>query len=312
MKRALVIALGLLATVSCSRSGEVVKREALHRAEQYESQGKLDEAIIEWRQALAVDPTLVAARHALGRAYAAKHWYRDAEAELLAAQEISPRSSAISADLGRVLIELGAWPRARAQAERIQQSEPSSPAALSIRAAALLGEGNAEEVLASPAASPAQRGAALLALGRLSESERVYRELLAERPADSQALAGLGELNLRQRRYREAAVYFERADARRPGDPRTRVRLAAAWVRLGRLPDAIKALEEIHPRARSGGALIALGWCYLRAQRSREATALLAPLVARAPGWVDLRLLLGVSYLASGNPAAAVRHLEQA
>jgi tetratricopeptide (TPR) repeat protein len=312
MKRTLVIALGLLATVSCSQSSDAVKREALHRAEQYESQGKLDEAIIEWRQALAVDPTLVAARHALGRAYATKLWYRDAAAELVAAQEISPQSSAISGDLGRVLIGLGAWQRARAQAERIQQSEPSNPDALSIRGAALLGEGNAEELLASPAASPAQRGAALIALGRLGESERVYRELLAQRPADAQALAGLGELNLRRRRYGEAAAYFERADARRPGDPRIRVRLAAARVRLGRISDAIKTLEEIHPRARSGGTLIALGWCYLRAQRPRDAIALLAPLVEQAPRWVELRILLGAGYLASGNPAAAVSELEQA
>jgi tetratricopeptide (TPR) repeat protein len=312
MKRPLVIALSLLATVSCSPSSDVVKREALRRAELYESQGKLDEAIIEWRQALAVDPTLVVARHALGRAYAAKLWYRDAAAELLAAQEISPQPSTISADLGRVLIELGAWQRAYAQAERIQQSEPSNLDALSIRTAVLLGEGNAEALLASPAASPAQRGAALIALGRLSESEHVYRELLAERPADAQALAGLGELNLRRRRFGEAAAYFERADALRPGDPRIRVRLAAARVRLGRLHDAIKTLEEIHPRARSGGSLIALGWCYLRAQRSREAAALLAPLVEQAPRWVELRLLLGTSYLASGNPVAAVSELEQA
>ena len=104
MKRALVIGLGLLATVSCSQSPDAVKREALNRAEQYQSQGKLDEAIIEWRQALAVDPALVEARHALGRAYATKLWYRDATTELLAAQELAPQSVAISADLGRAQI----------------------------------------------------------------------------------------------------------------------------------------------------------------------------------------------------------------
>src|SRR5260370_625223 len=129
MKRALVIGLGLLATVSCSQSPDAVKREALNRAEQYQSQGKLDEAIIEWRQALAVDPALVEARHALGRAYATKLWYRDAATELLAAQELAPQSVAISADLGRMLVELGALKEARAQAERIQQSEPANPAA---------------------------------------------------------------------------------------------------------------------------------------------------------------------------------------
>ncbi len=313
MKRAFALGLGLLATVSCGQSPEAVKREALSRAEQYQKQGQIDEAIIEWRQALQVDPGLVAARHALGRAYAAKLWYRDAATELLGAQELSPESVAISADLGRVLVELGAWKRARAQAERIQSSEPSNQDALYIRAAALLGEGRAEELLLSSPDTPAElRANALLERGRLTEAEAVYRTLLVERPADARALAGLGEVSLRQRRYHEAVGFFERADVVRSGDPKIRIRLAAARVRLGQLPEAIKVLEGIHPRARSGGTLIALGWCYLRAHRPREAAQLLAPLVDQAPRWVELRFLLGTSLLASGHPAAAVSELEEA
>jgi len=312
MKRALVIGLGLLATVSCSQSPDALKREALNRAEQYQSQGKLDEAIIEWRQALAVDPALVEARHALGRAYATKLWYRDAATELLAAQELAPHSAAISADLGRALIELGAFRGARAQAERIQQSEPANPAARSILAAARLGEGAAEELLASPESDPTLRAGALLALRRLPEAERAYRQLVAERPTDASALAGLGQVVLRQRRDGEAAALLEKADALRPGDPRIRIHLSEARVRLGRLPEAIRTLEEIHPRARSSAAVVALGWCYLRARRAREATVLLAPLVEQSPRWVELRLLLGTSYLISGNAAAAVTELEQA
>ncbi len=298
MKRALVIGLGLLATVSCSQSPDAVKREALNRSEQYQSQGKLDEAIIEWRQALAVDPALVEARHALGRAYATKLWYRDATTELLAAQELAPQSVAISADLGRVLIELGAFKGARAQAERIQQSEPADPAARSILAAARLGEGAAEDILASPETEPMLRAGALLALRRLPEADRAYRQLVAERPTDASALAGLGEVVLRQRRDGEAA--------------RIRIHLSEARVHLGRLPEAVRTLEEIHPRARSSAAVVALGWCYLRAHRAREATVLLAPLVEQSPRWVELRLLLGTSYLVSGNAAAAVTELEQA
>jgi tetratricopeptide (TPR) repeat protein len=312
MKRAFALGLGLLATVSCGQSPEAVKREALSRAEQYQKQGQIDEAIIEWRQALHVDPSLVAARHALGRAYASKLWYRDAATELLVAQELSPQSVAISAELGRVLVELGAWKRARAQAERIQSSEPSNQDALYIHGAALLGEGRADELLSSRDTTAGLRASALLQLGRLTEAEAVYRALLIEDPADVHALAGLGEVNLRQRRYRQAVVFFERADTVRPGDPKIRIRFAAARVRLGQLPEAIKLLEGIHPRARSGGTLIALGWCYLRAHRPREVVQLLAPLVDQAPRWVELRFLLGTSHLASGNPAAAVPELEQA
>src|SRR5260370_16203312 len=262
MKRALVIGLGLLATVSCSQSPDAVKREALNRAEQYQSQGKLDEAIIEWRQALAVDPALVEARHALGRAYATKLWYRDAATELLAAQELAPQSVAISADLGRVLIELGAFKGARAQAERIQQSEPADPAAGSILAAARLGERGAEELLASPGTEPMLRAGARLALRRLPEAGRAYRQLVAERPADASPLAALGQVVLRQRHDGEAAAVLDKADALRPGDPRIRIHLSEARVHLGRLPEAVRTLEEIHPRARSSAAVVPPGWSH--------------------------------------------------
>src|SRR5260370_4424044 len=211
MKRALVIGLGLLATVSCSQSPDAVKREALNRAEQYQSQGKLDEAIIEWRQALAVDPALVEARHALGRAYATKVWYRDAATELLAAQELAPQSVAISADLGRVLIELGAFKGARAQAARIQQSEPPDPVAGPLLPPAPPGEGGAEELPASPGTEPMLRAGARLALRRLPEAGRAYRPLVPERPTDASAPAGRGPDVLPQRRDGQAAALLQQA-----------------------------------------------------------------------------------------------------
>jgi len=312
MKRALAIGLGLLATVSCTQNPDSIKREALIRAERYQSEGKLDEAIIEWRQALAVDPALVEARRALAAAYATKLWYRDAATELVAAQELAPRSIPISVDLGRALVELGSFKAARAQAERIQQVEPGNSDARAILAAARLGDGDAEALAAAPETDPTIRAAALLALRRLPEAERAYRALLTERPKDASLLAGLGQVALRQRRDGEAAALLEQADALRPGDPRIRIHLSEARVRLGRLPEALRALEEIHPRARSRASVVALGWCYLRANRAREAAALLAPLVEQSPRWVELRLLLGTSYLVSGNATAAVAELEQA
>ena len=75
-----VVLLGVLLTMvaACSQSAAVKKQKAFDRGEAYLKSGKFNEAIIELRNALQVDPGFVPALHALGRAYAAKSWFVDA------------------------------------------------------------------------------------------------------------------------------------------------------------------------------------------------------------------------------------------
>src|SRR5712692_8945138 len=97
----------LLGSTACSQDPEMRKQRALERGEKYLKDHKVNEAIIELRNALQVDPQFVPALHALGRAYADKSWYIDAVRELSRAQKIMPESIPIAIDLGNVLLELG-------------------------------------------------------------------------------------------------------------------------------------------------------------------------------------------------------------
>jgi len=138
----------LLAGAACTQSPEVRKQRALQRGEQYLREGKANEAIVELRNALQVDPDFVPALHALGRAYATKSWYGDALRELVRAQGVAPDSLPVAADLGRALVEVGAWKDAREQAAKILEKEPRNPDGLYIRAAALMQEGKAKDAQA--------------------------------------------------------------------------------------------------------------------------------------------------------------------
>src|SRR6266568_8550448 len=113
----LLIGVALWAGVGCSQSPEVKKQKALARGEQYLKEGKLNEAIIEFRAALQEDQNFVPAAQGLGRAYAAKSWYGDAARELQNAQKLAPDSLSIAGDFGRALVQLGAWKEAEAQAD---------------------------------------------------------------------------------------------------------------------------------------------------------------------------------------------------
>src|ERR1700730_10072738 len=68
----------LLGSAACSQSPEVKKEKALERGERYLKEGKINEAIIEIRIALQIDPEFAPALRALGEASAEKSWNYDA------------------------------------------------------------------------------------------------------------------------------------------------------------------------------------------------------------------------------------------
>src|SRR5206468_9686732 len=82
----------LLFGVACGQSPDAKKQTALGRGEKYLKDDKINEAIIEFRTALQVDPNFVPAVQGLGRAYAAKAWNGDAVREFQRAQQLLPNS----------------------------------------------------------------------------------------------------------------------------------------------------------------------------------------------------------------------------
>src|SRR5215470_16789600 len=122
----LLFGLVLVASLGCGQSPEGKKQGALTRGEKYLKEGKANEAIIEFRSALQVDPNFVPAIQGLGRAYAAKSWNGDALREFQRAQKLTPDSLSLAADLGHVAVEVGAWKDAEAQAALILGKEPQN------------------------------------------------------------------------------------------------------------------------------------------------------------------------------------------
>lgn len=315
---ALLALVTLLGSAACSQTPEVKKQKALARGEQYLKDNKVNEAIIELRTALQVDPEFAPALHALGRAYADKSWYVDAWRELTRAQKIMPESIPIAVDLGNVLLELSDWSEAEKQAALIEARDHQNPQALTIRAGALLGRGKLDEAVAiitevPPGSLPEAeriRGDILLRAGKLEEAEATYRTVLASKPQSLKTLIGLGAISLKRKNFDEARKFYEQAKASNPRNPGAPMGLAAIMAAQGNLGDAIKELEQIDLRAQSVSSLLALGRYYLQANRADDAVRLLRPLIARFPRSLDARYLLGIALLSAGD-AAAVPQFEE-
>jgi cytochrome c-type biogenesis protein CcmH/NrfG len=142
---ALVAAIALALTAACTQSPEARKQQAIQRAEQYLKEGKVNEAVIELRNALQIDGDFVPALVGLGRAYAAKGWHADASRELLRAQKLQPNDAGIALLAARELLEVGALRDADEQAGKVLALQPNNREALLVRAAALLSQGRLEE-----------------------------------------------------------------------------------------------------------------------------------------------------------------------
>ena len=79
-----------LTLMGCSQDPEAKRAKYFGRGQQYVAQGKPDEAIIEFRNAIQVAPQFAEAHNALGRAYRQKGWIFDARAAFERAIEIRP------------------------------------------------------------------------------------------------------------------------------------------------------------------------------------------------------------------------------
>jgi len=305
---------------ACSQSAEVKKQKAFDRGEAYLKSGKFNEAIIELRNALQVDPGFVPALHALGRAYAAKSWFVDAWRELNRAQKLAPDSVPIAVDLGKALLEIGAFSEAEDQVKFILTRDPDNLQALTIRAGALLGAGKSQEALAllkrvPPGGNPEIdriRADILLNAGKLDEAESGYRAVLAGNPDELKTLTGLGAISLQRKKLDEARDFYAHAKASYPADPRPSMGLAATLVQQGNLSDAIKELEQVDPRAWTFGGLLALGQYYLQANRPLDAVNLLSPVVRTHSQFVQARYLLGKALFLSGDSSAMAEFEELA
>ncbi len=99
-------------------------------------------------------------------------------------------------------------------------------------------------------------GVAFYKTGMFDEAVREFRRVMDLRPNDASARFFLGLVQLRQERWHDALATFEDAAAR-PGAPAAAFHnLAYALERLGRCPEAQRALQEASARSRGSSPQI--------------------------------------------------------
>jgi Flp pilus assembly protein TadD len=220
-----------------------------------EQKGRHEEAAVEWRKAIALDPSNAKARTNLGIAL----WSAGARDAAIAAFEqavqLKPNSAEAHNNLGVALVQMERFAEAIAHFRSVLQGNPESAQVLNNLAVALLQNGQAEEAIplfrkvlqANPrlAASHASLGDALLRTGRAAEALAHWRQALETEPDNlatlnqtAWALATSADPALRDG---ASAVKFARHAMEISGgqDPAILDTLAAAYAEAGRFAEAV-------------------------------------------------------------------------
>jgi tetratricopeptide (TPR) repeat protein len=253
------------------------------------AQGRIDNAIAHFQQALALNPDRAEVHNNLGAAMATHGQTTQAIAHYQRAVFLNPDYADAYDNLGVALATLGRTSDAIAHYQR----------ALAIRP--------------RHANTHSNLGLALAAQGRIVEAVAHYQVALGIQPDHANAHTNLGLALAAQGRTEEAIVHLERAVVLNPRHPATHSNLGVALATLGRTAAAIVHYRQaltLNPdyadaHNNLGVALAAQG-------RAAEAIAHYQRALAIRPDHAGTRSNLGTALADQGRIADAIAHLERA
>jgi len=140
------ISAGLLQ--GCHRDPNVQKAKYLKSGEAYAAQGKQQEAIIQFSNAIKIDKNYAPAHYDLAKAYMKLGAFAGGYQELQRTVTLDPKNIQAKIDLGSLLLAGKQYPRAKEQADAVLTQQPNNADAFALLASIALAQGDHAEALA--------------------------------------------------------------------------------------------------------------------------------------------------------------------
>lgn len=279
-----ICALALILFTGCSTDPNKRKVNYLRAGEAYIKSGKYQEAIIEFRNAIEIDPRFASAHYQLGNAYLAVNNPDAAARELTETVTLEPSNSQAQLQLAALLLNRGQLDQAQSTAQKVLATEPGNARAHAILAENLTLKrdfaGAIREFQQAVKLEP-QRienygalGAAFRAAGRLPEAEDAYWKAVQMNPKSSPAQVALGQFYFSVGKLAQAETAMRTAcDLDAQAIP-PRIFLARIYQTTNRMAEAenlyrsLKAIASTDPHAYQ-----TLGTFYLSSGNKEKAAA---------------------------------------
>jgi tetratricopeptide (TPR) repeat protein len=289
----------IVVLVSCSRDPVVRRQKYFQSGQRYFEKGKFREALIEFTNAVKVDPNYAEAHYQLAETYL--HLQRGdlASQEFARTIELQPDNFTARVEMTNLLILSRNFADAQQQIFLLTQQKPNDPVVHSLESSLLAGQGNLQgaidEMQKAIALDPA-RWESFLSLAVLQlqnnqpdAAEANLKKVTELNPQSVQAQLLLGDYYQAHGRFPEAEQRFQRAidlDGRNP-DPRAA--LARLYLAEGKKSEAetfLRQSKQDFPTNSAGYRL--LGNFYLVTGELDKAVAEYASLLQEHPD--DLRV----------------------
>ncbi|MEZ4218784.1 MAG: tetratricopeptide repeat protein [Myxococcota bacterium] len=281
-----------LALAAC-KSDEQKLAEFLDRGKQALDAEKYDEAVIEYRNVLQLDPNHPEAHYALARSYTALQKLKEAYWELHEAVRLDPSNIDARVSFAQFSLLAKDYEEVLAQADAIVAQEPDRASAYTLR------------------------GEALTALERFDEAEQAFAKAIeVAKPEDAPShLSNMVQFQSRRGNLEAARTYIDRLVELEPSF-RSYSILGRHLVRTGESAGAEAAFKkalEVAKQSRSVGYRNLAGF-YFNEDRLGDAVATLEKgiEVADDDGKLDLIYLLARFYISQGDTEKADALVEQA
>ena len=143
----LIATIGAGLLMGCTRDPNVRKLKYLKSGEHYASEGKQQEAIIQFSNAIKIDKNYAAAHYDLAKSYMKLGAYAGGYSELQRTVALDPNNIQAHLDLGSLLLAAHQYPRSTDQANAVLALQPNNADAIALLSSIALAQNNRPEAL---------------------------------------------------------------------------------------------------------------------------------------------------------------------
>ena len=270
---------------ACSKDPQVESREYFQSAQQHARAGRVPEAIVQYRNAIAVDPRYGEARLQLGRLLEKQGDLNGAAGEFVRAADLLPSNRDAQLGAARIYLASAKYEDAATRADKVLAIDPKSIDALIVKGSALAGQRRyddaIDEIESAIALDPSRSqsygnlGVVQFARGHKPEAETALKRAIDVAPAQAEPYIALAGFYLATGQAALAEQTLSRALQSQPRHPAVNRGLAALLLATGRVNQAEGPLKIVAEEQKDVRSELTLADYYHMVRRDDDALKVL-------------------------------------
>ncbi len=295
-------------------------RSHIASGDKYLAEGKLAEAIIEYRNAVQQQPNSGPARTKLGDAYLKAGDAPRAFPELIRAADLLPADANAQVKAGNLLLLAGKFDDGRARAQKAIDIDPKNLGAHILLANTLAGLKDVEAAIAQVeeaitlnpgrGATYSQLGVLELGRGQAEAAERAFKKATEIDPRSVNAHLALANFYWVTGRAADAEGALKAGLQVEPDNLAANRALGAFYIGTNRAPDAEAYLKKVAEVSKAPAASLALADYYVGSRNDAQAIAVLEPMTKEPRTAADAGVRLATIDYRQGRKKEAYARLD--